>query len=194
MFFVLLPQTRHPKRSASVLLPQTRHPERSAFVLLPQTRHPERSAFVLLPQTRHPERSAFVLLPQTRHPERSAFVLLPQTRHPERSASQIDRMTQRFWRGVEGPRRCLFCRYWSELSTIEPRAGRDPLRFVPVAETNNLKDVSVTMKSVSQQILLSASVSKSFEQHGQRKHRRGPSTPRQKRCVIRSICEALRSG
>ena len=153
-----------------------------------------RSVFVLLPQTRHPERSAFVLLPQTRHPERSAFVLLPQTRHPERSASQIDRMTQRFWRGVEGPRRCLFCRYWSELSTIEPRAGRDPLRFVPVAETNNLKDVSVTMKSVSQQILLSASVSKSSQQYGQNKHRRGPSTPRHKRCVTQSIGEALRSG
>jgi hypothetical protein len=30
-----------------------------------------------------------------------------QNRHPERSASQIDHVTQRSWRGVEGPRRCL---------------------------------------------------------------------------------------
>jgi hypothetical protein len=37
----------------------------------------------------------------------SALLVLPQNRHPERSASQIDRGTQRLWRGVEGPRRCL---------------------------------------------------------------------------------------
>ena len=30
----------------------------------------------------------------------------PQNRHPERSASPIYRVTQRLWRGVEGPRRC----------------------------------------------------------------------------------------
>jgi hypothetical protein len=35
---------------------------------------------------------------------------------------------------------------------------------------------------------------KSSEQHGQDEHRRGLSTPRYKRCVTRSICEALRSG
>ena len=35
------------------------------------------------------------------------FFKLPQNRHPERSASQMDRVTQRLWRGVEGPRRCL---------------------------------------------------------------------------------------
>ena len=29
--------------------------------------------------------------------------VLPQTRHPERSASQINRMTQPLWRGVEEP-------------------------------------------------------------------------------------------
>jgi hypothetical protein len=39
-----------------------------------------------------------------------------------------------------------------------------------------------------------ASVLKNSRQHGQDKHRRGPSTPRHKRCVTRSICEALRSG
>jgi hypothetical protein len=31
------------------------------------------------------------------------FVKLPQNRHPERSASQIDRVIQRLWRGVEEP-------------------------------------------------------------------------------------------
>src|ERR1700733_5926585 len=31
--------------------------------------------------------------------------VLPQNRHPERSATQTDRLTQRLWRGVEGPRR-----------------------------------------------------------------------------------------
>ena len=38
-----------------------------------------------------------------------------QNRHPERSASQIYRMTQRLWRGVEGPRRCLSYPCCSEL-------------------------------------------------------------------------------
>jgi hypothetical protein len=33
----------------------------------------------------------------------------------ERSASQIDRVTQRLWRGVEGPRRCLIYPCCSEL-------------------------------------------------------------------------------
>jgi hypothetical protein len=40
---------------------------------------------------------------------------LPQNRHPERSASPIDRVTQSLWRGVEGPRRCLFYPCCSEL-------------------------------------------------------------------------------
>ena len=31
------------------------------------------------------------------------FFKLPQNRHPERSAAQMDRVTQRLWRGVEGP-------------------------------------------------------------------------------------------
>src|ERR1700753_1521534 len=31
------------------------------------------------------------------------FFKLPQNRHPERSASQMDRVTQRLWRGVEEP-------------------------------------------------------------------------------------------
>ena len=33
----------------------------------------------------------------------SVPLVLPQNRHPERSASQIDRVTQRLWRGVEEP-------------------------------------------------------------------------------------------
>src|ERR1700677_2300029 len=31
----------------------------------------------------------------------SVPLVLPQNRHPERSAAQIDRLTQRLWRGVE---------------------------------------------------------------------------------------------
>jgi hypothetical protein len=42
-------------------------------------------------------------------------LVLPQNRHPERSASPIDRLTQRLWRGVEGPRRCLSNPCCSEL-------------------------------------------------------------------------------
>jgi hypothetical protein len=45
----------------------------------------------------------------------SVPLLLPQNRHPERSASQIDRVTRRLWRGVEGPRRCLIYPCCSEL-------------------------------------------------------------------------------
>jgi hypothetical protein len=43
------------------------------------------------------------------------FVNPPQTRHPERSAPQIDRLIQRMWRAVEGPRQCLIYRCCSEL-------------------------------------------------------------------------------
>ena len=35
------------------------------------------------------------------------FIRFTQNRHPERSASPIGRVTQRLWRGVEGPRRCF---------------------------------------------------------------------------------------
>jgi hypothetical protein len=44
----------------------------------------------------------------------------PQTRHPERSASQIDRVTQSLWRGVEGPRRCLITHATRSFSTTGP--------------------------------------------------------------------------
>jgi hypothetical protein len=47
-----------------------------------------------------------------------------QNRHPERSASQICRVTQRLWRGVEGPRRCLSYACCSELfNHRSPRTG-----------------------------------------------------------------------
>src|SRR6202046_4469200 len=49
---------------------------------------------------------------------------LPQNRHPERSASQIYRVTQRLWRGVEGPRGGLFYPCCSELfDHRSPRTG-----------------------------------------------------------------------
>ena len=37
----------------------------------------------------------------------SVPLVLPQNRHPERSASRIYRLTEGFWRAVEGPRGCL---------------------------------------------------------------------------------------
>src|ERR1700733_14032688 len=49
------------------------------------------------------------------HTEVSVPLVLPQDRHPERSASQIDRVRQYLWRGVEGPRRCPFYPCCSEL-------------------------------------------------------------------------------
>src|ERR1700733_13605244 len=52
------------------------------------------------------------------------FVKLPQNRHPERSASPIDRVTLRLWRGVEGPRRCLFDPCCSELFNHRARTRR----------------------------------------------------------------------
>ena len=55
---------------------------------------------------------------------RMFFVKFPQNRHPERSASQIYRVTQRLWRGVEGPRRCLSYPCCSDLfDHRSPRAG-----------------------------------------------------------------------
>jgi nicotinamidase-related amidase len=54
---------------------------------------------------------------------------------------------------------------------------------------------AVTIKCVPQQDpVLGLRWSKSSEQHGRDKHRRGPSTPRIKGCVSGQICEALRSG
>jgi hypothetical protein len=51
---------------------------------------------------------------------RMFFAKLPQNRHPERSASQIDCVTQRLWRGVEGPRRCYLTLAVGSFSTTEP--------------------------------------------------------------------------
>jgi hypothetical protein len=125
---------------------------------------------------------------------RSVFVLLPQTRHPERSASQIDRMTQRFWRGVEGPLRCLRCPCCSKLFDTEAdnRICCDTLFIVTDTSFKLLVSATGTNRSGSRPAR--GSMVESSDQYRQNKHRRGPSTPRQKRCVMRSICEALRSG
>ena len=53
----------------------------------------------------------------------SVPLVLPQNRHPERSASPIDRLTQSLWRGVEGPRRCLFTHAVRSFPTTKPAAG-----------------------------------------------------------------------
>src|SRR5271156_1933010 len=89
------------------------------------------------------------------------FVKLPQNRHPERSASQIDRVTQRLWRGVEGPGRCLFSPCCSELFNHRAAPGGPRYGFFPGDENQELAStwgwkmiVPVTIKCVSQQILL----------------------------------------
>ena len=61
-------------------------------------------------------------------PKVSVPLVVPQTRHPERSASQIDRVTQHLWRGVEGPRLRLSYPCCSELFDTEARQ-QDLLRF-----------------------------------------------------------------
>src|ERR1700691_441126 len=112
---------------------------------------------------------------------RMFFVKLPQNRHPERSASQIDRVTQRLRRGVEGPRRCLSYPCCSELFNHRARTGRPRYGLPPGAENKGLARVrrlnlysrqpyrralaspatwisvscNITIKCVSQQILLS---------------------------------------
>jgi hypothetical protein len=77
-----------------------------------------------------------------------------QNRHPERSASQIYRVTQRFWRAVEGPRRCLSYPCCSDLFNHRSLHRADPPRSFPEAENLNLL-VPVTIKCVPQQILFS---------------------------------------
>src|ERR1700678_1281048 len=48
----------------------------------------------------------FFDFPRFCHAQPDCCLKLPQGRHPERSASQIYRLTEGFWRGVEGPRVC----------------------------------------------------------------------------------------
>jgi hypothetical protein len=62
------------------------------------------------------------------------FFKLSQNRHPERSASQIHRVTQRLWRGVEGPRGCLSYPCRSELFNHRSPNRADPSRSFPWAE------------------------------------------------------------
>jgi hypothetical protein len=99
------------------------------------------------------------------------LLVLPQNRHPERSAAQIHRPTQRLWRGVEGPRQCLSSPYCSALFNHRARKGRAGYGFSPGAE--------------NQQILLWGFVVEKLRAARENKHRRGPSTPRHKRCVGR---------
>jgi hypothetical protein len=70
----------------------------------------------------------------------SVPLVLPQNRHPERSASQLDRLTQRLWRGVEGPRRCSSYPCCSELFNHQAPSGGPP-RFFPGAENQELASI-----------------------------------------------------
>jgi hypothetical protein len=72
----------------------------------------------------------------------------PQNRHPERSALQIDRVTQRLWRGVEVPRRCLIYLCCSELFNHRARTG-------PAYYGLSLEPRTLIIESASQQILWS---------------------------------------
>ena len=67
---------------------------------------------------------------------------LPQNRHPERSASQIYRVTERLWRGVEGPRGCLSYSCCSKLFSTEARTGQAPLGAFPNAEKQEGKIIT----------------------------------------------------
>jgi hypothetical protein len=173
---------------------------------------------------------------------RTFFVKLPQTRHPERSASQIDRVTQRLWRGVEEPvprvaegtSRCLFCPCCSELFNHRARTGLFPWGREPELASISLCPVSTptfsatiqarfTLASPATCISVSCNLRKARGKVSLRPMaasapgfggRRAPSsmgkistagvpsatlgagssTPRHKRCVTRSTCEALRSG
>jgi hypothetical protein len=63
----------------------------------------------------------------------------PRNRHPERSASQIDPLTQRLWRVVEGPRRCLFTHAARSFSTTEPHRAGHGVSLGPSLGKNNSK-------------------------------------------------------
>src|SRR6202789_3978968 len=93
---------------------------------------------------------------------RMLFVKLPQNRHPERSASQIDCVTQRLWRGVEGPRRGLFTHAARSLSTTELAPG-GPATVFPWSRTKNLL-ASCYVRRIHLHSRLRWS--KSSEQHG----------------------------
>jgi hypothetical protein len=62
---------------------------------------------------------------------RMFFVKIPKNRHPERSASRIYRVTQRLWRGVEGPRRCLSYPCCSDFFDHRSPHRADPPRSFP---------------------------------------------------------------
>jgi hypothetical protein len=116
----------------------------------------------------------------------SVPLVLPQNRHPERSALQLDRVTQRLWRGVEGPRRCLVSPML--FGAFQPpsahRAGPASGFFSGQIGTTLVQRPCRGL-GMEDDPVVGPRWSKSSEQHGQTKHRRGPSTPRHKRCVTR---------
>jgi hypothetical protein len=66
---------------------------------------------------------------------------LPQNRHPERSASQVIARHDAWWRGVEGPRRCLSYPCFSELFNHRSPHRADPPRSFPGAELQELPSI-----------------------------------------------------
>jgi hypothetical protein len=80
--------------------------------------------------------------------------------------------------------------YCSELFNHGARTRR-PRYGVSLAENQELASILLCPADTS---TFSASVVEKLRAAWVNKHRRGPSTPRHKRCVTQSICEALRSG
>jgi hypothetical protein len=92
----------------------------------------------------------------------------PQNRHPERSASQIYRMKQRLWRGVEGPRRRLSYRCCSGLfDHRSQRTGSSGESEKQTLQTNQVTTNQVTNQGpnllnqkIDKQLVLSLQISK----------------------------------
>jgi hypothetical protein len=96
----------------------------------------------------------------------SVPLVLPQNRHPERSALQIDRVIQRLWRGVEGPRRCLSCPAARSFSTTEPPPGGPATVFPRGSRTKNLLASCSGAYIYAANPVVGLRWLKSFEQHG----------------------------
>jgi hypothetical protein len=126
------------------------------------------------------------------HTKVSVPLVLPQTRHPERSASQIHRVMQRLWRGVEGPRRCRPCPCCSELfnhrspttGSVWSQVQLFMQRVKRACTTENL-DAGAGDGKDRGGLPGAGSVVEKLRTAWQGRHRRGPSTPRHKRCIAR---------
>ena len=94
------------------------------------------------------------------------------------------RVTQRLGRGVEGPQGYLSypcCSY--RFHQRKPHLGGPPGHGLPCCVISNLCFRLKEHKKPQGESCSRARVSENSKQHRQDKHRRGPSTPRSKRCT-----------